>query len=116
MFWLGGKPGTQKAAAAAPDATSLEPAIRDACLAHGLVPEDFVAALGGHGSWLVHFARGETRQRIVWNGREQKLVLQSPVRSGGWVDLRECPLASADGPGFVAGIAHLIRNDAGGGV
>jgi hypothetical protein len=110
VFWLGGKPGTQKAAEAPPEAGKLEPAIGAACRAHGLEPEDFVAALGGFGSWLVHFSRNNARERIVWNGRDRKLVLQKPIRSGGWEDLRDCPVTTADQAGFVAGIATLLQD------
>ena len=112
VFWLGGKPGTQKAAAAPPEAGRLEPAVCDACRGHGLEPEEFIAALGGYGSWLVHFSRGNRRQRIVWNGRERKLVLQGAIRSGGWEDLRDCPVISADQAGYVAGIATLLQDEA----
>jgi hypothetical protein len=108
VFWLGGKPGPQKAAAAPPAAESLEPAIRRACVAQGHEPEDFVAALGGFGSWLVHFSADGRRQRIVWNGRDRKLVLQAALRSGGWEDLRDCPVATADEAAFTAGVATLL--------
>ena len=111
VFWLGGKPGTQKAAEAPPEAGQLEPAILDACRAQGLEPEDFVAALGGYGSWLVHFSRSPRRERIVWNGRERKLVLQAAIRSGGWEDLRDCPVATTSQDAFVAAIATLMAVD-----
>jgi len=108
VFWLGGKPGTQQAAEAPPAASALEPAVRQACQSRGLEPEDFVAALGGQGSWLIHFSADGRRQRIVWNGRERRLVLQAALRAGGWEDLRDCPLAAADEAGVVAGIALLL--------
>jgi hypothetical protein len=108
VFWLGGKPGTRKTAAAPPEAEKLEPAIIAACHARGLEPEDFVAALGGYGSWLVHFTRDGNRERIVWNGRERKLVLQSAIRSGGWHDVRDCPVPDASEDGFVAAIGTLM--------
>jgi hypothetical protein len=111
VFWLGGRPGTQKAAAELPEAGNLQPVIAEACRAQGLEPEQFVAALGRYGSWLVHFSRAGRRQRIVWNGREGKLVLQAAIRSGGWEDLRDYPLAGTDADGFVAGIATLISAD-----
>jgi hypothetical protein len=108
VFWLGGKPSTQQAAAEPPAAGRLQPAVLAACRAEGLEPEDFVVALGGFGSWLVHFFRDARRQRIVWNGREQKLFLQGELRSGGWDDLRECTVASADEHGFTVAIAALL--------
>lgn len=108
VFWLGGKPGTQQAADEPPAAAALEPAIRGACQARGLAPGEFVAALGGQGSWLLHFSAGEQRQRIVWNGRDRKLVLQQALRAGGWEDLRDCPVTSTDASGFIAGMALLL--------
>ncbi len=111
IFWLGGKPGAQKAAEAPPAAEKLEPAVCAACRAQGLEPEDFVAALGGYGSWLVQFSRAGRRERIVWNGREQKLVLQRAIRSGGWEDLRDRPVATVNEAGFAAAIAALLGAD-----
>jgi hypothetical protein len=108
VFWLGGRPATKADAAAPPEAQRLEPAVMAACRAHGLVPGDFVAALGGYGSWLVHFERSEHRGRIVWNGREGKLVLQAALRSGGWADVHECPVDNASESAFVQAIAALL--------
>lgn len=107
VFWLGGKPGTPQAAAGPPDAAALEPAVLAACRSAGLEPGDFVAALGGYGSWLVNVAGGPRRQRIVWDGRDRKLVLQAALRSGGWEDLGDCAVASPDAPGFAAAIGTL---------
>jgi hypothetical protein len=107
VFWLGGQPGVHDHRQ--PDAAVLEPAIRGACRASGVEPDEFVAALGGHGSWLVTFSRSHARQRIVWNGRDRKLVLQAAIAAGGWNDLRECSISAADESGFLAGIAALLR-------
>lgn len=111
VFWLGGKPGTQKAATDPPAAEGLEPAIREACRASGLEPENFVAALGGYGSWLMSVSGAGGHQRIVWNGKDRKLLLQRPLRSGGWEDLHECPVAAADAAGFAGAIAALLDID-----
>ena len=93
VFWLGGTPGARKTAPVPTTADQLEPVVREACRAGGLEPDDFVVALGGYGSWLVHFTRAGCRERIVWNGKERKLVLQRALRSGGWQDLRDRQLA-----------------------
>jgi hypothetical protein len=109
VFWLAGRPGKQKAdVGETPPAQKLESAVFAACRDRGLEPEDFVAALGGYGSWLVHFTRADRRERIVWNGREQKLVLQRAIRSGGWEDLRDCAVGAADEGGFAKAIATLL--------
>lgn len=110
VFWLGGRAGTKEDAAAAPEAQQLEPEIIAACRTQGLAPEDFVVALGGFGSWLVHFTRDGRRERFVWNGREQKLVLQVARRGGGWDDLRERRVEDHDGPAFTAAIAALMAD------
>ncbi len=114
VFWLGGRPGRRQTATAPPTAEWLEPAIREACRARGLEAEEFVAALGGHGSWLVGFSRDGRRERIVWNGKDQTLVLQRALRSGGWEDLRESPAITSDEAGFTVAIAALLDPDAAG--
>lgn len=108
VFWLGGKPGTQQAAAAPPQAGQLEPVVRAACRARGVQPGEFVAALGGYGSWLVSFEHAGRAARLVWDGRASRLILQGALRSGGWEDLAGCPLASADEPGLAAALATLL--------
>ncbi len=70
-----------------------------------------MAALGGQGSWLLHFSAGEQRQRIVWNGRDRRLVLQQALRAGGWEDLRNCAVTATDAAGFIAGMAQLLDGD-----
>jgi hypothetical protein len=107
VFWVGGTPGTRKPPGAPAEAAPLEPAVLAACRAHGLVPVEFVAALGGFGSWLVHFDRAGRRERLVWNGREQRLVLQRALRTGGWGDLADCP-AEAGETGLTTAIASLL--------
>jgi hypothetical protein len=108
VFWLGRKPGMSNSADLTASADALEPAIRAACSAQGIEPQEFVAALGDYGSWLVSFARTGQRQRIVWNGRDRKLILQSAIPTGGWADVRDCELPNADSQGFTSGIATLI--------
>jgi hypothetical protein len=112
VFWLGGKPGRQQDSAAPPQSVQLEPAVRAACRAQGVEPGEFVAALGGYGSWLVSFVRAGEPARIVWNGRDRKLVLQKALRSGGWEDLADCPVVAADESGFTAALEELLGADA----
>lgn len=113
VFWLGAKPGTKAAASQPPAATSLQPAVFAACRTAGLEPEDFVAALGEHGSWLVSFTREARPERFVWNARQRQLVLQGRIRSGGWEDLNSCPVESPNADGFAAGIRWLASGKPG---
>ncbi len=108
-----GKPGRPPAADAPRAAAVLEPLIAAACRAQGVTPEDFVAAVS-YGSWLVHFDAGGRRQRLVWNGRDSRLVLQAALRSGGWEDLRDCAVATPDDRGFTDSIALLLGTGPGG--
>ncbi len=111
VFWFGGKPGAKQAATAPPAAAGLEPAIRAACGARGLQAEEFVAALGGHGSWLVSFSMNGCPERIVWNGKDRKLVLQRALPSGGWADVREAPALASGADVFTSAIAALLDPD-----
>ena len=112
IFWVGGNSAYHGKNQVSPDTAALEPAIRGACREAGIEPREFVAALGDYGSWLVNFARGRTRERIVWNGRERRLVLQSAIPSGGWSDRHQLDLDAATAPDFTAAIATLLRDPA----
>jgi hypothetical protein len=113
VFWLGGKPGTAKGAGDAPEAQRFEPAVREACEAAGARWQNFVAALGGYGSWLAEIVHGGHRHRVIWNGKDKRLSLDRALPSGGWQELRACPVASEDAAGFLAGTAALLGKDAG---
>ncbi|MCK6372032.1 MAG: hypothetical protein L6Q83_12060 [Gammaproteobacteria bacterium] len=109
VFWLGGKPGAAKQSPEPAVADHpLETQIRAACREASLTPGDFVTALGGYGSWLIGIDHGGHSARLVWNGKDGRLVLQRALPAGGWEDLRECPVTAADGPGFAAAIRLLV--------
>lgn len=101
-------PGVPDATESIKATTALEPAIRQACRAQGIAAENFVVAQSHHGSWLVLFSAGQRQQRIVWDGKDQRLVLQGALRAGGWEDLREEKLAAASATDFSNGIATLM--------
>ena len=113
VFWLGGKPGTAKAAEAPPEAEKFEPLIREACQSAGARWQSFVAALGGYGSWLAEIVHDGHRHRVIWNGKDKRLSLDRAVPSGGWEERRACTVANEDIDGFVAGTAGLLRMDSG---
>ena len=108
VFWLGGKPGTAKAAEGPPEAEKFEPAIRDACQAAGARWQGFVASLGGYGSWLAEIVHDGERHRVIWNGKDKRMSLDRVVPSGGWEERKACSIATEDLPGFVAGAANLL--------
>ena len=73
--------------------------------------EEFVAALGAYDSWLVQFVKDERRHRVIWNARDQRLSLDRALPSGGWEELRACPVDNQDVTGFVTGTRSLLSAD-----
>jgi hypothetical protein len=108
VFWLGGKPGGAKQSRTEPAAEQLAPAIRGACEALGLQVDDFVAALGSHGSWLVQITRDGEPHRVIWNGKDRLLSLDRALPRGGWEQIQACTVATQDAPGFISGLQHLL--------
>ena len=88
-------------------------AMQAECEGHGCTIQRFVSAKGVYGTWLLEFERDGANQRIVWNGKEEKLVLQVVSARGGWDEPKATTVGSIDVPGFSAGIRELIGRDAG---
>jgi len=111
VFWLGtrSKAGEQRRNFA--DEQDFVAAIQTACEGYGCDIQRFVSAKGVYGTWLLEFSRDGKNQRIVWNGKEQKLVLQVALGSGGWQEPQSTPVTSIDVQGFGEGIRMLIGRD-----
>jgi hypothetical protein len=67
-----------------------------------------VAAAGAYGSWLVRFARNGQRQRLVWNGKEGRLVLEQATTGVDWNELGSSPVSDRDQDHFVAAVRTLL--------
>lgn len=65
---------------------------------------------GAFGSWYAVFGRGPRQLRLVWDGKEQLLGLQSLGQGGGeWDDLAEEPLKTpGDLKGALASLQRLL--------
>jgi hypothetical protein len=111
VFWLGGKPGTAADAHLPPEALAFEPALRDACSACGVQVDNFVAALGGQGSWLVEYTEAQRRHRLIWNGRDRRLSVDRILPEGGWEELRHEDIAAPGLARFVEGARRLLATD-----
>jgi hypothetical protein len=109
VFWLGGKPGNSLSKR--PDAERYEPAIREACEACGYDVDEYVAAQGAHGGWLVHLREGGDRYRLFWNGQRHELVLDRVRANGGWERLRAADTADEGIAGFVTALRVLLTGD-----
>jgi hypothetical protein len=107
-MWIGrppaGLPPADNPAATEAYATALT----DACAACGTDVEDYVAAAGPYGSWLIRFQRNGQRERLVFNGREGRLVHERATPGIEWQELGS-EAASRDLAGCLASLARLLR-------
>lgn len=107
-MWIGRPPA--KMAPVEPLAAT-EPfaeAVTTACADCGCEVEDYIAAAGVYGSWMVRLARNGQRQRLVWNGREERLVLEQATAGIDWRELGAAPVPARDAAGFVTAIRSLL--------
>lgn len=108
VYWVGGMPGTASSQQHLADTPEFELAIRRTCEAAGCGYERLVSAKGPYGTWLVEIQRGGEQQRVLWNGKDKRLVLQRPLPAGGWVDPAELEVDSEDTEGFMAAVSRLL--------
>ena len=83
-------------------------AVTGACSSCGCEVEDYIAAAGAYGSWLVRFGRDGRRQRLVWNGKDGRLVLEKATTGPDWSELGSSPVSERDQEHFVAAIRALL--------
>ena len=76
VMWIGRRPAAMAPAEHPATTEEFADAVTSACAGCGCDVQDYVAAAGAYGSWLVRFERGGQRQRLVWNGKDGKLVLE----------------------------------------
>ena len=108
VMWIGRRPAAVEPAAPAAASESFAAAIADACAECGCDVDDYVAAAGVYGSWLVRFSRGGERQRLVWNGRESRLVLEQAANRADWNELASLPLSEPDETRFVDAVRRIL--------
>ncbi len=112
VYWVGTQPILERKAAALADDPVFVAAISAACEAAGCPVNRFISAMGPYGTWLVEIQRAGQVQRVVWNGKEARLVLQVPLVEGGWEDPLSIEIATQDTAGFVAGINEIFSSAA----
>ncbi|MGD9597133.1 MAG: hypothetical protein AB7G76_09425 [Steroidobacteraceae bacterium] len=69
--------------------------------------DDYFAALGTYGSWLVHMKREGRRYRVFWNGKSKQLTFERN-RPDGWFELATAAHEDASLRGFVSGLKALL--------
>jgi len=111
VFWLGGAPGKSKDQdRKVPEAERYEPALRDACEACGYAVDDYVAAQGGFGGWLVHLERNGSRFRLFWSGKTNSLSFESAHSGGGWTEIAADDAEDKGLPAFVEAVKTLLSD------
>ena len=105
---MGTQPVEEKKAPGLADDPNFVTAISTACEAAGCPVQRFVSALGPYGTWLVEIRRDGEEQRVLWNGKEARLVLQIRLTQGGWEDPLSIEVPVQDTDGFVAGVAQIL--------
>jgi hypothetical protein len=108
IFWRGGAPGAKDKQGRLADDEQFVAAIRGACEVAGCDFRRFVSAQGPYGTWVAELTRDGQTQRILWNGKDECMVLQIELKQGGWNDAVTIEVASHDQPGFVAGVTDIL--------
>ena len=83
-------------------------AIRTVCEAGGYRFDRLISAMGPYGTWVAEIHRDGADLRVVWNGKDEQLVLQVQLPQGGWEDpvVKEVPEQTCDG--FVERVGALL--------
>lgn len=111
IFWLGGKPGSGARGPKLAEGEQFVQAIRTACEDLGCEFQRLVSAEGPYGTWLVEYNRDGQNQRVVWNGKDEIMVLQQERPNGGWDEPRELEVEQRDVAGFSAAVRKILTDD-----
>jgi len=109
IMWIGRRPAAMAAAEHPATSESFAESVTGACAACGCEVQDYVAAAGIYGSWLVRFSRDGRRQRLVWNGKDGKLVLEQATTGIDWQELGSTRLDKPAEADFVPAIRALLE-------
>ena len=108
VFWVGTQPLLDKKTPDLADDESFVAEIRCACESAGCKVQRFISALGPFGTWLVEIEHHGEEKRILWNGKEERLILQVKLSQGGWEDPMAIAVATKTLDGFVDGINAIL--------
>jgi hypothetical protein len=108
-MWIGRRPAAMAPVEHPATSEEFAQAITSACANCGCDVQDYVAAAGAYGSWLARFERNGERQRLVWNGKDGKLVLEQATAGVDWIELGNSPLIERDEAHFLSAINDLLK-------
>jgi hypothetical protein len=109
VMWIGRRPAGLPPEENPAATEAFAGALVDACTACGVDVEDYVAAAGPYGSWLVRFRRHGRLERLVWNGRDGRLVHEQATPGIDWNELGAEVPAGRDLTAFIDSLARLLR-------
>ena len=112
VMWIGRRPAALPTVEHPAQSEEFAAAVTAACSAAGCDVQDYIAAAGAYGSWMIRFSRDEARQRLVWNGKEGRLLLEQASTGIDWNELQSCTVAERDPSGFVAAVQSLLEGQA----
>lgn len=112
VMWIGRTPAAMAPAENVAATEEFAEAITQACTGCGCEVQDYIAAAGVYGSWMVRFLREGGKQRIVWNGKEGRLVLERAVTTVDWEETRHGRVDDRNQAGFVTAIGNLLNDQA----
>lgn len=108
VMWIGRRPATLAPVEHPATSEAFAEAVTTACADCGGDVADYVAAAGSYGSWLLRFARDGQHQRLVWNGKDGRLVLERATTGVDWQELGTRPVSERDQEHFVAAVRALL--------
>lgn len=108
VMWIGRRPAALAPVEHPATSETFAEAVTAVCAGCGCDVEDYVAAAGAYGSWLLRFERDGQRQRLVWNGKDGRLVLEQATTGVDWNELCSSPVSERDQDHFVAAIQTLL--------
>ncbi|MEO7387036.1 MAG: hypothetical protein ABIX37_08890 [Gammaproteobacteria bacterium] len=111
VMWIGRRPAAMAPVEHASASEDFAEAVTAACQRCGCDVEDYVAAAGVYGSWLVRFGLGGQRQRLVWNGKDGRLVLEQATTGPDWTELGNQAVTVRDQNHFVTAVLNLLGSD-----
>jgi hypothetical protein len=109
VMWIGRRPAASLPVEHAATSEAFAEAVTGACANCGCAVEDYIAAAGSYGSWLVRFGRDGQRERLVWNGKDGLLVLERATTAVDWSELASSPVTHRDQEHFVAAVRALLE-------
>jgi len=111
-MWIGRRPAAMAPVEHPATTEAFAEAVTRACAGADCDVQDYVAAAGPYGSWMVRFARAGQRCRLVWNGKEGRLVLEKATGGIQWDELAAMPVQDRDADGLVKAVTALLTTPA----